>query len=399
MNKKAIAILGAIFVLIVGTLGFLIVQRRNAANQTPEPGPVTDSPTDTSNDNPIFDNDTPSDPQDPIPDPVTPDDPVVPDDDSGTPPTDFGPSPVNVSSEQMVSPILFYQGNGVAYFTTDGRLFQGTFSEASGQAELTDYRELALPPKSGVSKVRWPLFGNNFLIEQGNGWPKVYSVYASAKGDYVDLPKEVYAVDWLPDGEQLLYFWVDSSGKATLNVSPADFSTWDTIVDIWEPDNALAIAPDGKTLLFWRTKNEGAQNSINLVTTDGKIFRSVIKDGYNTGAVWSPDSQKFAFLKRLGGNEELWVGNMLTGQGVSTGLATNLEKLVWSQDGKQLYAAARSVGGYDELYKIDPSTGQSTVVPVLGGLGSARDMFFSLDGKRLYFYNNQSSGLYYVEVP
>ncbi len=391
MNKKAIAILGAIFILIVGTLGFLIIQRRNA-NPDSQNGQVVDN------------NPTPDPFPTPTPDPLpTPDpfptptpDPLPTPDPS---PDQFGPSPVKLSSEQMVSPVIFYQGNGVAYFTPDGRLFQAAFVQNSGKLETSDLRELALPAKGGITKVHWPLNGNNFLVELGTTWPKRYAIYSSSKGDYVDLPKEAISADWMPDGEQVLYFWVEGDGKASLNVSPADFSTWDVIVDIWEPDNTMAVAPDGKTLLFWQSRNNAESNSINMVTTDGKLFRSVIKDGFNTNAVWAPDSRTFAFNRRTTNGEELWIGNMLTGQGVSTGLVTNTEKIVWSLDGRTVYAAVRSEGGFDELYRIDVASGQSTLVPILGGMGSARDLFFSLDGSRLFYYNTQDLGLFYVDLP
>jgi Tol biopolymer transport system component len=67
---------------------------------------------------------------------------------------------------------------------------------------------------------------------------------------------------------------------------------------MWENDDDLAISPDGRTILFWRKGSTEQTNKINMVSPDGKLFRTVVKDGYNTGAVWSPDSQKFAFNRK-----------------------------------------------------------------------------------------------------
>lgn len=385
MNKKAIAILAAIFILIVGTLGFLIIQRRNASTK------VTDNPTQ--------DGTTPTPTPSPIPTPEPTPSPTPEPTPTPTPtPTQFGSSPTRLSSEPMISPVLFYQGNGIAYFTPDGRLFQASFTDNAGNLELADLRELAVPARSGISKVRWPLNGNSYLVELGSGSPKRFAAYASNKGEYVDLPPEIVAIDWLPDGEQFVYFWTEASGKASLNVSPSDFSTWNAIVDIWEPDNQMRMAPDGKTILYWRSQATGSTNPINMVTADGKLFRSIVKDGFNTGVIWSPDSKQFAFNKKVSGRQELWIGNMFTGQTLSTGLEVGVDKLVWALDGKKLYAAVPATGGYDELYIVDAGSGQNNLFPILGGMGSAQDLFLSLDGNKLFYYNTQDVGLFYTDL-
>lgn len=383
MNKKAIAILAAIFVLIVGTLGFLILQRRSGDNSN-EPVATDPIPTQNTNPDPFID---------PTPDPVvTPDPTPTPD------PVQFGSPATKLSDEAMLSPALFYQGNGIAYFTPDGRLFQATFQQNSGVQELTDFRELAVPAKASISKVIWPENGNNYLVELVTGQGKRWAVYVSSKGEYVDVPPQVVAIDWLPDGEQLVYFWTEPDGSATMNVSPADMSTWDAIVDLWEPDNTMSIAPDGKTILYWRDITNGASNPINMVTADGKLFRSVVKDGFNFNVAWGPDSRQFAFNKLVNGRTELWIGNMFTGQVLSTGLETSVEKTVWSLDGKTLLAAVPGSSGYDELYKVDVASAVSNIFPILGGIGSAQDMFLSLDGTRLYYLDSANGGLYYVDI-
>jgi hypothetical protein len=97
MNKKAIIILATIFLLIVGTLGFLIYSRYSN-NQSDN--------TDTANNNEaVVDNIQPAQPEG----------------GSGNNPTT---TPVSTEKfikltqgDSVISPILFYNGNGVTYMT------------------------------------------------------------------------------------------------------------------------------------------------------------------------------------------------------------------------------------------------------------------------------------------
>ncbi|MBL8031183.1 MAG: PD40 domain-containing protein [Candidatus Doudnabacteria bacterium] len=385
MNKKAITILGAIFLLIVGTLGVLIYQRRSSTTTTPPPPPVTVTPTPTPTPTP-----------EPTPPPVDPNPTPTP---TPTPPPggQGSLSVLKVTDDEVISPVLFYQGNGIAYFNSQGQLFQADLDSTSGQIKLTNKRELAVPAKGGVSKVIWPAAGNNYLVQtQNNFGQNVWSVYASDKGAYIDLPGQITAVNWMPDGEQLLYFWLED-GKTNLNISPVDLSTWQTITDIWENDNDLSISPDGKTILFWRKGNSGSSNAINLMTPDGKLFRSVVKEGFNQGGVWSPDSKKFAFNRKgPNGQLQLWVGNLFTGEVQNMSVETAVSEIMWSQDSKTLYVPS-AANGVAQLVRIDVPTAASQVIS-MDTAASPTELFMTASGKEIFFKDKQGSGLYYVDI-
>ena len=374
MNKKAIAILGAIFLLIVGTLTFLIFQRRSETNSATN-NTTTPTPTPTELAGGVVE-----------PTPIATPTAAV-----------SGVTPINLTSDSVVSPILFYQGNGLAYFNTQGQLFQADLDLTTGTPQLTNKRELGVPAKAGVTKVHWPAAGNNYLVELttasgGTAW----AVYVSNKGVYVDVPPQVTSIAWLPDGEQLLYFWLEN-GKTNVNVSPADMSTWQTITDMWENDNALAVSPDGKVIVYWRTQSQEATNKINLVSPDGKLFRTIVKDGFNVGALWSPDSQKFAFnRKSASGTWQLWVGNVYTGELQNMNVEAKLDQVTWAPDSKTLYAASSSTSG-DLLYRVDAAAGSQKLVEVATRI-SPVSMFTSSDGGSLYFKNNLDGGLYFLNV-
>lgn len=383
MNKKAITILGAIFLLIVGTLGFLIYQRRSNTNtatntQTPSPTPTPVQPTPTPT--PVDQTPAPT----PTPNPVPP-------------PQSNGIAPIQLTDDKVVSPVLFYQGNGMAYFNEQGQLFQSDLDSSSGTLKLTNKRELGVPPKTGITKVYWPAAGDNYLVEIGSGSAKKWSVYVSSKGIYADVPSKATALNWMPDGEQLLYLWLDNN-KTNLNISPVDLSTWQVVTDMWENDDDIAISPDGRTILFWRTTSTDSTNKINMVTPDGKLFRTVVKDGYNTGAVWSPDSQKFAFNRKgQNGKQQLWVANVSTGESQNMNVEAAVTNAVWGPDSRMLYVGLPAQSGKGTVVRIDVATATDQEINLTGNF-EASQMFVSVDGKSLFFKNNLDGGLYYVNV-
>ena len=133
MNKKAIAILGAIFVLIVGTLGFLIyLKYAGSAKKTP--ATVAQNPTSTS---------TPQT-QPPVAT-TTPATPVVP-----------AGSVVQLTTDQVVSPTIFYNGNSISYFDNQGNFYQAALLAANNQLSLSNKKQIDIPAKSAITKILWP---------------------------------------------------------------------------------------------------------------------------------------------------------------------------------------------------------------------------------------------------
>ncbi|HMR55099.1 MAG TPA: hypothetical protein PKD34_00705, partial [Candidatus Doudnabacteria bacterium] len=91
MNKKAIAILGGIFILIIGTLGVIIYLRS------------------TGDEEPVTSEETP---------PVVIQEPVIdfPDFEEPAPVPTTGSGATRLTDEAVITPALFFQGNGIAYF-------------------------------------------------------------------------------------------------------------------------------------------------------------------------------------------------------------------------------------------------------------------------------------------
>lgn len=374
MNKRAIAILGAIFILIVGTLGFIIYKR----SQTSEPETTTPEVVEQ----PIVE--TPTDPVD-----------EQPEEQSGR--------AVKLTDDMVVTPVLFFQGNGITYFNKQGQLFKTNLDVSENTVLLSNKQEVVVPAKASMSRIMWPLVGNSYIAEFGSGLTKSWSFYNPDIGAYVDLPAQVKSIDWMPSGNKVMFVWVDN-GKATLNLANADTTAYQTLTDFYEPDNVISIAPDGQKVLFYRTQtSDMTKNTINSVTVDGKTFATVVKDGYNTGVQWSPDSKKFLFTRYDSSTQKynLWYSDISSGEIRNLGVATSQTKAVWAKDSQSIMVAVPTSGiagqgiTQDTIYKIDVvSNSRQEFAP--GITVDAQELFLNLDGTVLFFRNAQDNALYYM---
>lgn len=384
MNKKAIAILGLIFFLIVGTLLFLIYSKYSGSKNTADKGNInaTTTPTDLNN----------------LPDDLA----------TTTPPQQASSNIVKLTSEQVLSPALFYNGNGITYFDRAGSLYQAGFQDNGGKIELLEKKKLDIPVKGNLSKILWPLKGDNFIAEFTTaGGQKTWSFFDSATQAYTDFPSQVTAVDWMPTGNKIMYIWTEN-GKSTLNIGDPDTKNWQFVGDMWENDDAINISPDGTQILYFQTANASADNAINVVSSDGKLWRTLVKNGQNYGVLWSPDGQKFLFGKKDSSTQkyQLWVYNLTSGEVKNLGLFTNTEKVLWDKDSNIIYAAVPNLGNLgsnsltsDNFFRMDITTmekkqyQQDTEFSIDG-----RDLLLNILSDKLFFRNAQDGGLYYLDL-
>jgi hypothetical protein len=375
MNKKAIAILGGIFILIVATLGFLIFNR--SSNDTTE---------ETTTETPIVE-EAPV-----VEEPIEPQEPAT--------------LAVRVTDEAVLAPVLFYQGNGISYFNAQGQLFQTDLTISEGQALLSNKRELTIQQKSNISKILWPLTGNSFIAETGSAGKPSWSFYDSNSASYKDIPGQIYSLDWMPSGDKIIYTWVNDNGKADLSIANPDATGFQKLTDFFFADNIIAVSPDGQKVLFYRNQNtDTTKNNINMVSIDGKTFTAPVNEGYNSGVLWSPDSRKFLFGKRDSASQRygLWVADVSTGETRNLSVSTIVSKAVWSKDGQTVFVGVPVSGTagqgltQDVLYRIDVASGQQTQYDP-GLAVDARDLFLSANNEVLFFRNAQDNYLYYIPL-
>lgn len=379
MNKRAIAILGAIFLLIVGTLGFLIYAKYGGKKPASSP-PVVQNTATTS--------------------------PPAVNNASTTPPLQSGPKFTKLSGDQVVSPVLFFQGGGVTYFDVSGQLYKASLQNNNGQLQLGAKQSLDIETRPNISKILWPSQGENFIAQFNNNGQPSWSFFDSSVRSYTDLPSQVESVDWLPAGNKIVYVWLQN-GKATLNIGDPDTKNWKYVADMWETDDRIDVSPDGKNILYYEQNTATSTNPIFLTTPDGKIWKTPVAPGFNYGVLWSPDSQKFLFGKRdsVSGGFGLWYYNLLTGEVENLKLNTTPEKAVWAQDSQTIYAAVPTTGiaGGDNLtsdtfFSLDVSTLDKKEYNPGGTVIDGRNLLLSNDGNQLFFKNAQDGGLYYLDL-
>ena len=382
MNKKAIAILGAIFILIVGTLGFLIYSKY-AGSKTPAPSSVVNNTASTT--------------------------PAGTQNTASTTPQAVGNSSniVQLTSDQVVSPALFFDGTGISYFDNQGNLYQATLQNNNGQLMLTGKKQLSIPLKPGISKILWPAKGNDFIAQfTGANGQNTWSYFNSNTGTYTDLPSQVESVDWMPSGTKIMYVWL-SGGKATLSLGNPDTTGYQTLGAMWETDDEIHVSPDGSQTLYFETQNTSTTNFINSVTADGKVWKGLVKNGQNYGVLWSPDGQKFLFGKKdpVTQNYQLWVDNLTSGEVLNLGLFTTVDKAVWSSDSNVIYAAVPTSGTIgansltvDSFYRMNTTTLDKKQYQSSGASIDGRNLFLNATGDKLFFRNAQDGGLYYLDL-
>jgi len=383
MNKKAIAILGAIFLLIVGTLGFLIYTKYSSGDKVVDEVPV---------DNGAAGQQTPSD------NTVTTD-PSLNGSISGSP-------LVKLSDDQVISPALFYNGGGITYFNNQGELYQININASSTPLQLSGKRKLDIQNKSGISGILWPDRGDNFIAEFNTAGKRTWSFYDSQTGTYVDLPSQIYSLGWMPGGQKIVYTWL-ANGKMSLYTADASTKNYQKIADLFETDDQVIVSPDGASIVFYRNESTDLNNKITQTTPDGKFWKDLVKDGYNIGALWSPDSKHLLFQKREPSSQkfQLWYFGFLSGEIKNLGLFTSTEKAVWAGDSQTVYAAVpttpsagQDVLTADSFYRIDTSSLEKKQYSTGTVVADGQDLFLDLTGTKLFFKNAQDGGLYYLDL-
>lgn len=366
--------------LIVGTLGFLVYSKYSN-KKTAEPAPVAQDPANTA---------TPVDTS------------------TTTPVAQESSNVIKLGQDQVMSPVLFYNGSGVTYFDNQGGLFKSSFQDDGIKIALEQKKKLDIPVKSGIGKILWPANGDDFIAEfPSPGGKKIWSYYNSSAGNYTDLPAQISAVDWMPSGKQIMYVWLEN-GKSSLNIGDPDSKNWKALAEMWETDDVISVSPDGLQVLYYQTANSGGDNAINLVSADGKIWKSMVKNGYNFGVLWSPDGKKFLFAKKDPSTQkyQLWVYNISTEENKNLGLFTTTEKTVWDKDSNIIYAAVPNSGTIgegsltaDSFYRMDVSTLERKQYPsTTEAQIDGRNLFLNAVGDKLFFKNAQDGALYYLDL-
>ena len=301
-----------------------------------------------------------------------------------------------LSDDQVVSPVVSYDGNAIWYFTEDARLFRVN-TDGSGLSEFP------LPELTAgdFRNVIWPATGNDFIAVTSTNTGELKSYYDNLNQRYVALPLNIQSLDWLPDGRRAAYIW-KSGDNATqqLVIADADGTGFRIIKDVFWPDLAVKASPAGGEVLLIRSQSKEDNNKIYKANLTTGQFETVIGDGENTAIMWLPDGKKFLFSQNSGSASKVLLYNFETRTQTDLNLATTLDKVMTDKDGRYLYAAVANknspagVSKGDEFVKIDLlSFHQETYFSPEEDI-RARNLLQAAG--TLYFVNTRDGKLYYI---
>ncbi len=234
-----------------------------------------------------------------------------------------------ILDDPLISPVAGFDNNSIWYFNSDGQLFQ---INPTGSSKS----EFPLPSSSdeNVRSVIWPKDGPDFIAVTGTTTEISKHYYDSKAKIYIDLPKNIQDLDWLPDGKRVVYIW-QSADKASqqLVTANADGSGYKMITQVFWPDLIVKASSDGKTILMYRSLALGDSNKIYLVNLETGAVITIVDQGINIAAKWIT-ADKFLYATAT----KVYLYDMADKQITDLNLSTTLDQVVSDSAGRVLYA-------------------------------------------------------------
>jgi Tol biopolymer transport system component/DNA-binding winged helix-turn-helix (wHTH) protein len=149
------------------------------------------------------------------------------------------------------------------------------------------------------------------------------------------------------------------------------------------------LSPDERQIV-WASRRSG-QGEIWKSNADGSDPQQLtLLPGWAGTPRWSPDGKQIAFDYRPEKHSEIFVMDS-DGRNQRSVAAGNSEYPSWSADGRSVYFACHRTGDW-QIWKRELATGRETQITHHGGFCA----FESYDGKTVYYYRDDSGGLWSV---
>lgn len=319
-----------------------------------------------------------------------------PSDDTVTGDIPVGSFAAAVTEQQAFSPELSLGGGEIWYFNDQGKLLHN--SSEGGAEQIFE-----LPQDLQVSRVFWPVSGNDFIVEQMLDGKPIFKYYDSQEKNIIDLPTNIVSLAWLSDGQHIVYLWRRTDGVLELKKALADSSQFRTLKVLeGEYDRLYAASSGGFVILRQPIGSE--TNTAAIYTFSDASFRVLTDRGLNLDFSIAPNANKIVFSRVSSSREpELWIVDTTFNQYENLGIKTTASKIVWDGFLDRFYVAidADDGSGGETLYHYNISKQELTEVwkPDASTPAVFEDMRLdSYDGV-LFFVNGLDGKLYRFELP
>jgi Tol biopolymer transport system component/DNA-binding winged helix-turn-helix (wHTH) protein len=180
---------------------------------------------------------------------------------------------------------------------------------------------------------------------------------------------------WSPDGRQIAFArFHDSDNQKSVYVIPAlggsERRVYTTVSPIWADCNAMDWSPDGKSLIFSESVDDGTKARLSMLSlTDltARPLTSPRNQEFDCDPVFSPDGTSVAFASGPTGPEpgDLFVLNVAGGRPVRLTTGNSGGHPAWTQDGAEIVFASCQKG-VQSLWRIPASGGMAQRVAGAG---------------------------------
>ncbi len=354
MNKRILIIAGAILIIVIAVVGFMLYM--NGKNKTATQNQSVDQ-VDTSSNGA----------------------------NTGASSNVTTGSLKKVSDTTAIAPVSSFDGQAVWFFTAEGQLFKVNVNTGLKQ-------EFILPAKLNITDGIWPVAGNDFIVVTGTGTTKAFNYYNSDLKDspeqkFVTFPASVTSMDFLPDGKHIAYIF-NKAGGPLLEIGGFDLKTFEVITALPTANLTIKVSPSGDRALLYDPSAPGNGQLYLINFTDKKVI--TLKTAGDNSAVWSNDGRHFVYNKASTNSVsgELWYGDSNSVNDKDLGVSSPPSKAAFDKNGNIFVAS--SDGSNDSIWKISPTTLTKSKIftgSTAGIVIRATNLFLSPDAATLYFKN------------
>jgi hypothetical protein len=285
----------------------------------------------------------------------------------------------------------------------------GTFYETNQDG--TNTRELASQLFPNAENITWSNDANKAVIEFPDGSSIVYDF--NAQKQYT-LSKDTEDYSFDPTGSQLAYKYVPENVEeryiVTSNIDGSNTKFIEAIGD--EAANVdVSWSPKADVVATFRKSADSTSQEVYFIGLNQENFKSAITEGRGFTGKWSSTGEQMIYSVYSAGtnyNPELYIMNS-SGDSIGSG-RTDLGLQTWPDkctfSGTTLYCAEPSflspgsglypdqaASSSDRFYQIDALTGTSRLIANPNISVSAKNLYVSSDGKRLFFTNSRTGAL------